>query len=149
MFENLYSICMKICYKCQVEKPLTEFRKKGRHSEKRQSYCFDCHTAYQKEYYQRNKDRALEGARSRRRKIRALVKELKGVPCVDCGESYPSYVMDFDHISDDKACNVSEMVTRTVGEETLRAEVAKCEVVCANCHRERTHRRQKASSAKG
>jgi hypothetical protein len=53
--------------------------------------------------------------------------------------------MDFDHIGDDKTAAINKMVWRPVSEARLRAEIAKCEVVCANCHRERTHRRYVAA----
>jgi hypothetical protein len=70
-----------------------------------------------------------------------LVEELKSRPCADCGRTFPTYVMDFDHIGP-KTAEVSSMV-RTLSTERLLAEVRKCEVVCANCHRVRTYLRLK------
>ena len=63
----------------------------------------------------------------------------KSVPCTDCGGVFPPYVMDFDHIRGDKLINVSSAVK--IGRRRLLAEAAKCEIVCANCHRQRTHDR--------
>lgn len=62
-------------------------------------------------------------------------------PCADCGQSYPHYVMDFDHrYGVTKVMKVSQIYKRSM--KTLKAEIAKCDVVCANCHRERTHQRK-------
>lgn len=60
---------------------------------------------------------------------------------MDCGVSYPYYVMDFDHRD---PTTKESIVNRLVGcgsWKRLRAEVDKCDVVCSNCHRERTHSR--------
>jgi hypothetical protein len=73
--------------------------------------------------------------------IRNFVRKRKeNVPCVDCGVKYPYYVMDFDHL-EDKKFNISYLAaTGRIG--TLKMEIAKCEIVCANCHRKRTYERE-------
>jgi len=65
-----------------------------------------------------------------------FVAALKNVPCTDCGGTFHYCQMDFDHVRGEKLGGVSRMNTR----EVILEEVAKCEVVCANCHRERTQR---------
>lgn len=60
--------------------------------------------------------------------------------CADCGGSFPPECMDFDHLGD-KVDGVATMVSRTKPWEEIEAEIAKCELVCANCHRIRTKRR--------
>jgi hypothetical protein len=50
--------------------------------------------------------------------------------------------MDFDHVRGEKVANVSVLVAGGASRRRVLAEIAKCEVVCANCHRERTHGRQ-------
>lgn len=62
-------------------------------------------------------------------------------PCVDCGEADP-IVLDFDHIGDDKLGNIADLVARAVGWDRILAEIAKCEVRCANCHRRVTYYRR-------
>ncbi len=59
--------------------------------------------------------------------------------CKDCGESNP-IVLDFDHIRD-KKYNVSRMIHDGFSWKAISKEIQKCEVVCANCHRIRTHNR--------
>lgn len=53
--------------------------------------------------------------------------------CVDCG-NHDIRVLDFDHVRDVKIASIARMVSNEVGLDTLRAEIAKCEVRCRNCH---------------
>lgn len=62
---------------------------------------------------------------------------LKDVPCADCGESYPPWVMDFDHLGD----KVFAIGGSQRGIQAVTEEAKKCDVVCSNCHRQRTHDR--------
>ena len=62
-------------------------------------------------------------------------------PCMDCKISYPYYMMDFDHVRGTKQANVAELIN-TLSKKRLDAEIAKCEIVCSNCHRIRTHVRK-------
>jgi hypothetical protein len=72
---------------------------------------------------------------------RRVRNEAKAAPCADCGVQYPYYVMDFDHRPDEvKLFEMSDSYTLRM--ELMLAEIAKCDVVCANCHRERTHTRR-------
>lgn len=87
------------------------------------------------------KDRAKAFTKKARIRNREVVVQAKARPCADCGVSYPSWVMQFDHIADDKEGAVANLSGAGVGLDRLRAEIAKCEVVCANCHAERTHAR--------
>lgn len=75
-----------------------------------------------------------------RMRNRATIRAAKSEPCADCGISYPYYVMQFDHIADNKAFNIG-IVGPRASRERLLAEIAKCDVVCANCHSERSHKR--------
>lgn len=67
---------------------------------------------------------------------------LKQKPCMDCGQVFPSCVMEFDHVRGEKLKPVSQL--RVSKLSTLLAEVAKCDLVCSNCHRMRTHRTTQA-----
>ena len=72
--------------------------------------------------------------------IRAIIEEAKDKPCADCGRCFPTCAMEFDHVRGRKAFKVSEAVQRAyaINIEKVRAEISKCDVVCANCHRIRT-----------
>jgi hypothetical protein len=80
--------------------------------------------------------------RHRQRNFLRVVAHLRAHPCVDCGES-DLVVLDFDHLPGaDKRFDIARAVTgSTRSWATIHAEILKCEVVCANCHRRRTARR--------
>lgn len=96
--------------------------------------------AAQRASYERNKERYRETNKRTERSLYKLVVELKSNPCTDCGVSYPHYVMQWDHIGTDKIANVGKLA-RSASKERVLAEIAKCELVCANCHAERTWQR--------
>lgn len=75
----------------------------------------------------------------------AIADAAKDRPCADCGETFPLVAMDFDHIAGEKIKNVSRLVRDGCGVDKLLAEIAKCEVVCSNCHRVRTFERLQAA----
>ena len=77
------------------------------------------------------------------KKMLAEIKRASG--CVDCGENN-HIVLDFDHLRD-KKYNVSRMIHDGFSWKAIKREIAKCEVVCANCHRIRTHCRLTAITA--
>jgi len=96
--------------------------------------------AASKRHYEVNKDRYLERNRHYRQLIQDYVRKLKETsPCADCELNYPYYVMDFDHL-EDKINSISFLSgSGRIG--ALKKEIKKCEIVCANCHRQRTHDR--------
>lgn len=71
---------------------------------------------------------------------------LKAVPCMDCGGRFPPYVMDFDHRDGAaKSMEISNIIRRGWSWQKLAREIALCDIVCANCHRIRTFKRQQYS----
>jgi len=67
-------------------------------------------------------------------------KESRG--CADCGGKFPYYVLDLDHRSGTEKLYDPSRLVNMGSWVKLKVEVAKCDVVCANCHRERTQRRR-------
>lgn len=66
-----------------------------------------------------------------------LMEFLEKNPCVECGESDP-VVLELDHLDPtEKTSNVSDLMNRS-RMELLMEELAKCQVMCANCHRKKT-----------
>jgi cytochrome c len=79
-------------------------------------------------------------------KLKRFVRDyLLSHPCVDCGETDP-VVLQFDHLGD-KVMNVSMMRARRYKEASIAAEIAKCEVRCANCHLRMGERRRQLHDA--
>ena len=90
------------------------------------------------------KDAAKQYRRNKLAGRRQFLIDAKKKPCADCGNDFPWYCMDFDHLPSkgDKAFTLSRWRHWDHDDKTIRAELAKCEVVCSNCHRKRTHERQ-------
>lgn len=143
--QNTRMESFKRCPSCMSLKSIDEFNWRDKAHTKLQSYCRDCSNRAWRRWYREetNRRRHLDTLYLRRRRRidrhQQLITELKSQPCADCGQVFPPYAMDFDHLGD-KAELVSTLVYSS-GTERLLAEVGKCEVVCANCHRMRTYRR--------
>ena len=76
------------------------------------------------------------------------IRDLKNTtPCMDCKLIYPYYVMDFDHVRGRKHANVMELI-KSLSKKKIDEEIAKCEIVCSNCHRIRTYMRRIAKKGK-
>jgi len=87
--------------------------------------------------------RAAKHAKRARREAKKFIREyLELHPCVDCGEADP-IVLDFDHVRGEKTDSICNMTRRgRYGIPKILAEIAKCEVRCANCHRRVTEKRR-------
>lgn len=96
---------------------------------------------WQKKYYEKNRDYYAAKAKQRKREIMEAISLYKeSTPCKDCGQKLKHYQMDFDHLNS-KFLNISRMVKDGYSLQRILSEIEKCELVCANCHRERTYRR--------
>ena len=111
----------KICSKCGIEKPLSEYHKNGFDNlgnQKYRGYCKTCANA-------------LESARYKRKKEFI---DMHRQPCAKCGESR-IYVLDFHHI-DETQKDFTIGALKKGSESVLLNEIQKCISLCANCHRE-------------
>lgn len=94
--------------------------------------------AYMKAYIQQKYVRESHTKQWNKWRGEDEIQALKAQPCADCGKQYPYWVMDFDHRpGEDKVCDVGGSKSRA----KRLAEAKKCDIVCSNCHRERTHNR--------
>jgi hypothetical protein len=64
--------------------------------------------------------------------------------CKDCGYNQHAVALDFDHLRD-KKLKIAQSLHR--GRQVVEREIAKCDVVCANCHRVRTHWRRQSQKS--
>lgn len=96
-----------------------------------------------KRNYLLNKQKYIDKRERLRQELLSIVNILREeTPCTDCGIQYPYYVMDFDHLPEYvKVDNVITLALRGAT-KLLQEEIKKCEIVCANCHRERTQNRR-------
>lgn len=109
-----------------------------------------------KEAYWKDHDRLSnirrENSLERRKRVRLLLDKFKDVPCAACGVKFPSCCMDFHHRNPIDKHPVMRRKSSNVGMtsfgyavklEVLLDEIAKCDVICANCHR--IHHAQKTN----
>ncbi len=87
---------------------------------------------------------SIERTQALRKRRTALIRQIKlARGCADCGYRSHPEALDFDHLPGaEKLANVSRMALATMTEAVILAEIEKCEVVCANCHRIRTFERR-------
>lgn len=127
----------KVCTKCKQPKDLSEFHKDKSHADGLKFRCKECIREQQLGYLARTgyKKRQLKQDDN----VRKLVAYLKEHPCVDCGED-DIIVLEFDHLPEfTKSRDISNMMFNNWS--VIMAEIDKCEVCCANCHRRRTAQR--------
>jgi hypothetical protein len=130
----------KKCCACKTDKSLEHFDFKNKALGVRHVRCKPCQRTYGQAHYRANKSHYSERNKAARKKFNEKIRKLKEHPCADCGILYPYYVMDFDHLQN-KLAEVSYLATWGQRGQALE-EIKKCEVVCSNCHRERTYRRE-------
>lgn len=142
----------KMCSSCKEALPVEDFAFKNRATGHRQSKCRECAKSYGKKHYESHRSDYIARARKKNAETteakRAYVAKLRNRPCMDCGGVFPEPCMDFDHRSGRtvKGSNSPETIANMKNDHKgiacLMAEIEKCDVVCANCHRLRTHKRK-------
>jgi hypothetical protein len=137
---------VKTCPRCRHELPLEEFNFKNRATGRRQRYCRPCSRAFGRDHYIRNKRYYVAKAQARKafylpRLHERLLEYWRAHPCVDCGEADLA-VLELDHIEPRaRESNVGDRIKLRRGWRIIFAEIEKCVVRCANCHRRRTAQR--------
>lgn len=97
------------------------------------------HAEAQRRHYLSHRDYYRERNKAKRQALRDYIRASKeGKPCADCGRKYPHYVMDFDHRNPSTKKAIVSYLPMLQSWRKLKEEIAKCDLVCANCHRERT-----------
>lgn len=105
----------------------------------RERICIECRRQRGREHYAANRQYYVSKAQTRNRETSNLTRQwvenfLRENPCCDCGNA-DIRVLEFDHRNpSSKRAEVSVLVANGYSLETVKAEVAKCDVRCANCH---------------
>ena len=130
---------LKRCVTCHQERPLSDFNRRRAAHDGLQSRCRSC----SKEWYLANRDAHMAKVGLRNARVRLANQALLGAyllehPCVDCGET-DVRCLEFDHEDPaEKVMEVTRMVAHRYAWTLVLAEIAKCSIRCANCHRRRT-----------
>jgi hypothetical protein len=135
---------LRRCGGCGEWKSASDFAWRRRSRGQLDNLCRPCRSEYHRQHYEANRDRYVAQARDRKRALALqrtayLIEDFRSHPCVDCGEPDP-VVLEFDHLRD-KSFNIGQALPYRRWPSIL-AEIEKCVVVCANCHRRRTARRR-------
>lgn len=126
---------MKTCTKCGDSKDEKHFSKKRNGLA---PSCKVCTRQASKKHYGENREIYIAKAMSQRHALRRLVDELKSGPCGDCGGKFPPVCMDFDHRDRERKKQAVSIMVQYGSKSNILAEIEKCDLVCANCHRIRT-----------
>ena len=129
---------------CKQDLSLSEFNKNSKRSDGVQTMCRSCQKGYYAKRYSnpdgKERARLARNREASKQSRRDIIREAKSVPCMDCGVEYPYYVMDFDHRDpSQKSFTIGLIVGQGQPIALLMQEIEKCDVVCSNCHRIRTH----------
>jgi len=119
-------------------KSLTDFHTRNG---KPYSMCKICHREYGKRHYDANKQYYIDKAKKRNASMleanrNYVYQYLLSHPCAICGET-DIVVLQFDHLGD-KISTISEIMRKGWSLETLKLEIDKCQVLCANDHLRKT-----------
>lgn len=141
----------KRCDNCGEIKSLAEFNRNRTKTDGLQTQCRACSNIESRRYYEADKKahlaRVTKNKRERKIENRSrVVAYLACHPCVDCGEA-DIVVLEFDHVRGEKTTDVSRMISKGYVWKTIAAEIEKCDVRCANCHRRRTVKARHGSVA--
>jgi hypothetical protein len=90
---------------------------------------------YQRDWHQRHKVKRLARIYARKAATYEYVQDIKSqLCCADCGERHPA-TLQFHHLSSaDKMFNIADAVRNGISLDTIKKEIKKCIVLCANCH---------------
>jgi len=135
----------KNCNTCGKRKEDDEFNWRYKSLGIRHPTCRDCQKPYRKNWYEDNKGVHLANVKERKHNNRDIARDyvwdyLSTHACSSCGESDPT-VLEFHH-RHGKSKAVSELVAAGYSITAIQAEIDKCDVLCANCHRRVTSQNQ-------
>lgn len=132
---------MKVCIECKCNKPLGEFRWKNKSKGWRKSECKECSKKRDKKYYTPHRKHLLKCAKKKRVTLKQEwhndLKKTMG--CNRCGD-LRWYLLEFHHSDPTtKEYAISDMFRMDFSTQRMLKEMNKCELLCANCHREHHH----------
>ena len=126
---------MKTCSNCGVEQPLENFNKRARSPDGLQFHCRSCKQAYRKAHYAKNHAHELRRIKERQRELVAWFRNRKAsLSCERCGFAHPA-ALHFHHRDPaTKDFDLSNAPRSGYGKQRILTEMAKCAILCANCH---------------
>ena len=122
---------------------MSEFHRYG---DGHQPWCKSCRKIYDAAYTQRTLVKKVARQREKGAAAVAWNHELKSsIPCADCGGSFHPVAMQWDHLPGQAKRGEVGVLVRSLSRNRILEEIAKCQLVCANCHAVRTYERRMAT----
>ena len=91
--------------------------------------------AASRKWYYNNKQQAISNTRRRIKDLKFWWQDYKSdLTCSKCPENHPACI-EFHHRSNNKEMSLSNAIKNGWSKDKILEEVAKCDVLCANCHR--------------
>lgn len=141
---------LKRCYTCKDPKDPSQFNRNARRKDGLQSNCRDCAKRVSRRHYEANPADYKARAKARKRHMLEQVRAMKTERCEACRKKFHPVCMDFDHRDpQEKKGSVATMIRQGLAFSTILAEIAKCRLICANCHRVRTMKQLLGASSNG
>jgi hypothetical protein len=125
----------QVCKKCGEPKNLDQFSK-GK------PWCKSCVKDYDAARYLADKEQIMVRNRGYQKSLVAMEKALKENPCADCETQYHFSMMEWDHLPGFKKLGAPRDFAKSGQKKKMLDEIAKCDLVCANCHSYRTYLRE-------
>lgn len=142
---------MRTCSKCHKAKDESEFFVKDKGTGRLHTQCKLCYKEHRKTYYLEHYRKYGDEYRARAKKRRARIKQdlqtklldyMADKSCDICGEN-DVRVLEFDHINpNNKLFGISKGVSSGYDWDVIMAEIKKCRILCANCHKRHTAEQQ-------
>lgn len=128
----------RTCSKCKQDLDISEFNQKGTNKQgdiRYQTFCKTCNAEYSSNWYKNNSQRIIDKNREYKQRMRVWYIELKeSMICSICGEDHVA-CLDFHHNDPAEKDGIISESPRRWGKKKILAEIAKCTVLCSNCHR--------------
>ena len=124
----LFEQGLKKCYRCKIVKSVDEFNTQNANkSDRLRGYCKECHS--------RDPSRIESHNRLNKRSLQKWTEYKKTLECKNCGYNEDPTKLEFHHRdSTTKLFSIADKTPRAFGTEKLLKEIAKCDVLCKQCH---------------
>lgn len=133
----------KECRECKEVKPLPAFHPNKQCKLGVVGTCRSCTRERISKWYSDNRKARQEDANLRNYERKRKIVEHFGNKCADCNTTYPQCVYQFHHL-DPKGKDVNPSYAMTKRPSEMWKELAKCVMLCANCHMIRHHGKEES-----
>lgn len=133
--KTYFDVTSKICSICKIDKSITEYAIKEKNRGLRTSECKACHRIIRGLYYKKNTIKERKRTKEYKAEVILKVRLYKqDLMCSVCSESHIS-CLHFHHTDPlEKEYNIAQMASKGKSFKSIKSEIDKCTVLCANCH---------------